>query len=122
MWLGEIDCETVAGAAVEALARGVGLSIRITVEGRIRQRLLEDLHALGEVIPPGRPGQQLALDDDQRALIEALVSGTTLTQAASDLNWSRRTANRRMAEVRAALEADTTAEAITAWATRRRTC
>ena len=118
VWVGEIDSVTSARMAVEALSRGVGLDLTITVQGRVRHRLLEDLHELGDVVSSDQAAVSPDLDGDQRLLIEALVTGATLAQASRDLNWSRRTASRRLGEARATLGVETTAEAITVWAAR----
>jgi DNA-binding NarL/FixJ family response regulator len=52
------------------------------------------------------------LSAEQRALLGQLLGGATLGQAARALHLSRRTADRRLAAARAALEARTTAEAL----------
>jgi DNA-binding CsgD family transcriptional regulator len=53
-----------------------------------------------------------ALDDGHRRLLELLGLGLSVGEAASQLHLSRRTAERRLAEARAALGAATNAEAV----------
>jgi DNA-binding NarL/FixJ family response regulator len=52
------------------------------------------------------------LDEDARAILRCLAEGQTLGQAASTLNLSRRTADRRLAEARRALGVERTVEAV----------
>lgn len=119
-----ITSDADAVSAVTALTRGVGLAVHLAIGGDLRFRLLEDLHQLGIVSEPSQPdGNERPggdeLDDDHRSLIGALVDGVTVTDAARQLNMSRRTASRRLREIRAALGVDSTAEAIARWAQRR---
>jgi DNA-binding NarL/FixJ family response regulator len=53
-----------------------------------------------------------ALDEDQRRLLGLLSRGLSVREAAKRLHLSRRTAERRLAESRAALGAATNAEAV----------
>jgi DNA-binding CsgD family transcriptional regulator len=53
-----------------------------------------------------------SLDEDQRQLLQLLCEGLSLAEAAERLHLSQRTAERRLAEARAALGAATTAEAV----------
>ncbi len=112
-WVDSIGDVETAARAVDALSRGVGLVVSISLLGRDRHRLLEDLYALGDV----RSSENAApiLDDDQRALMELLAAGITLTAAADQFHLSRRTANRRLAEIRTRLGVATTTEAIAVW-------
>ena len=57
--VGAVDDAGTADAALDALARGVGLAITIGLEGDARRRLLDDLHRLVVVhdemdLPPGK--------------------------------------------------------------------
>lgn len=114
---GTITDETEAVAAVTALTRGVGLAVSLTVTGDLRFRLLEDLHQLASVTEAA-PTEDDGLDDDHQRLIGLLVDGATVTEAARQLNMSRRTAGRRLIEIRAVLGVDSTAEAISWWVER----
>jgi DNA-binding NarL/FixJ family response regulator len=57
-------------------------------------------------------GVDNALDEEQRQLLELLGRGLSVTEAARELHLSPRTAERRLAEARAALSAATNAEAV----------
>lgn len=118
---GTITDEHEGAAAVTALSRGVGLAVSLAVADDLRFVLLEDLHQLGEVTDAGaaradQSGGQDRLGPEHRRLLEALVDGATVTEAAHTLHMSRRTAGRRLLEIRAGLGVDSTAEAISRWA------
>lgn len=98
-----------ARAAVEALERGVGLIVAVTLDGRERLSLLEDLDRAGRIVTPD-VGH--VLDDDQRRLLALLADGVTVAVAAQQAGVSRRTANRRLADARARLGVTTTVEAV----------
>lgn len=112
---GSVADESDVTAAVTVLARGVGLAVHLAVVGDLRFRALEDLHQLGDFGAPATGGGD-ELDVEQRRLIAALVDGATVTDAARQLNMSRRTASRRLFEIRTALGVTSTAEAISRWA------
>lgn len=57
-------------------------------------------------------GEPLTLDDAQRELLRLLGGGLSVGEAAARLHLSPRTAERRLAEARAALGAATNAEAV----------
>jgi hypothetical protein len=98
-----------ARAAVEALERGVGLIVAVTVEGRERLALLEDLDRAGRITSSD---DAYVLDDDQRSLLALLADGVTVAVAAQQAGVSRRTANRRLADARARLGVESTVEAV----------
>ena len=99
-----------AQQAVEALVRGVGVAIAITVVGRTRLALLEDLHEMGAVLNDVEPLELLT--PDQQQALRLLASGVSMADAATQLGWSRRTFSRRLAEVRTALGVTSTVEAL----------
>lgn len=116
--VGTVRDAAAAAAAVEALSRGAGLAVVIEVTGAVRHRLIEDLHRIGAVtddptVPALRAG---GLDDDHRALLDALAAGATVADAARRLGMSRRTANRRLSEARTVLGVAGNTEAVAAWA------
>lgn len=120
--IGQIDSEADAEAALQALARGVGLIVRVGVDGDLRHRILEDVHRLGDVRQVGLGDPEVPdLDDDDRRLLEALSTGATVADAARELHISLRTANRRLAAIRATFGVDTTARAVTTWVARHST-
>ena len=107
---------TVAGpndaeAALTALVRGVGLVISVTLSGEQRRRFDDDLTRAGS-----REAADAGIGPVHEALLEALVAGEPLARAAERANVSRRTANRRMAEVRVHYGVETTPEAVVRWA------
>jgi DNA-binding NarL/FixJ family response regulator len=67
---------------------------------------------VGHVTANANSRFQGALDDRQRRLLELLGRGLSVGEAATRLHLSRRTAERRLAEARAALGAATNAEAV----------
>lgn len=114
---GSIDSESEASAALQALARGVGLDVSIGIGGDLRHRVLEDLHRLGAVVDVGPTDvERFEVDDEERLLLDALSDGATVAQAAAALHLSLRTANRRLAGLRSRLGVNSTAEVVTRWA------
>lgn len=114
-----VDGPASAAAAMAAVARGASLLVHIALTGPSRLALTEDLHRSGTV---RRAAEHLGaqapwpeLPDEARSLLDALASGFTVTEAAAHLHISRRTANRWLAEVRAATGAASTAEAVSRW-------
>lgn len=101
-----------AAAVVEAAARGAALAVHAAT-AELRTLVVDDLFRLGsaqlwdaERLPPaGR------LDEDQIRLLRAVVAGTSVSVAAREVNVSRRTADRRLAEVRLRLGVGSNAEA-----------
>jgi DNA-binding NarL/FixJ family response regulator len=61
---------------------------------------------------PQSPPPHSALDDEQRRLLGLLGRGLSVTEAATELRLSPRTAERRLSEARSALGAATNAEAV----------
>ena len=122
-----------ASHAVEAVSRGVAVAVHIEATGEVRRQLLEDLHRVGAVQhrpmvdrdhdesagPADGCGVDV-LDPDEQDLLDALVAGRTITEAATQLHLSRRTATRRLARSRKRLGVATTAEAMTRWTALRR--
>jgi DNA-binding NarL/FixJ family response regulator len=103
----EHDCE----AALVALARGVDLVVSVAVPEPHRAAFLDDLARAADVVAADRRDVSTRLSADQVALLEGLADGRTLTDMASALGLSRRTATRRVAEARRILGAETTVEA-----------
>jgi hypothetical protein len=121
-----------ASDVVEAVSRGVSVAVHIEASGQVHRQVLEDLHAVGAVGPwtaldlddattGGTDGRGIdVLDPDEQDLLDALVAGRTITEAATALHLSRRTATRRLARSRERLGVATTAEAMSRWAALRR--
>jgi DNA-binding NarL/FixJ family response regulator len=116
--------------AVLAAARGAGV-VAITDPGTDVGRLLAaDLARIGPVRldPDEEPEPEQAAGDsvlplspEQRALLDRLAGGETIAAAAAAEFLSLRTANRRIAQARAALGVRTTREAVLAYLRHRRT-
>jgi hypothetical protein len=116
---GEVTDPGGARAAIEALTRGVALSITVTLTGDDRRRFEEDLARTGSLVTD-RSGDASGLAPEHIALLGGLAAGLSVTAAAASANLSRRTANRRLAEARVRLGVSTTAEAVTRWGDRTR--
>jgi DNA-binding NarL/FixJ family response regulator len=80
------------------------------------RRVKRSLNAVSDGTPvatnQNSGGVERALADDQEQLLELLAGGLSVREAATCLHLSRRTAERRLAEARAALGAATNAEAV----------
>jgi hypothetical protein len=81
--------------------------------------VLEDARRMGAVVWPSRcggPTSPSGLDVAAALLLDALARGRAVGAAARETNMSLRTAHRRLRDVRRALGAATTAEAVGRWA------
>jgi DNA-binding CsgD family transcriptional regulator len=104
-----------AAAALLAALDGYGLCVRMSAEPAVRHRLEDDLRRLGPVEtgwPGSVPEAAPVLDPVGRAILGLLAGGHSLGEAARLLGLSRRTADRRLADARAALGVTRTTEAI----------
>ncbi len=109
---GVVADEPAAADAVLAVVAGAGLVVHATGSRDVVDRLLDDLRRLGPVDHRlGEPARG-ALTGEQRRLLDALAAGHTLGEAAQLVGLSRRSADRRLAEVRRSLGVATTAEAV----------
>lgn len=93
-----------------ASVRGVDLVIQLTLAGDPRRRFVDDLARTGSFDRP-----RDVIGPVSRMLLDSLADGDSLTQAATKANVSRRTAHRRMAEVRTHYGVETTSEAVVRW-------
>jgi hypothetical protein len=120
---GRVPDVDTAELALLAAARGAGVVAITDVRGDVGRALLADLGRIGTVSTDpgaaeaadgdgGRPGTPLA--PEQRALLDRLARGETIAAAAQAEFLSLRTANRRIAEARAALGVRSTREAVLA--------
>ncbi len=120
-----VCCGVVADAeqgasALAALARGVGLVVRVEGPSSFRLQVLDDLHRNGTLVVAGRPARPaLQLSGDDVTLLRALAEGATVDEAARLAMISPRTAHRRLALVRDGLGAANTTEAVALWSQRR---
>lgn len=102
-----VHTEEQCAVVVESVARNVPAVVRFgSLPSSMRQRLIDDLD---RVATPSAAGA--AITDDQAILLRALATGATLAQAAAEAGLSVRTANRRLADARRALDASTNIEA-----------
>lgn len=116
---GEVSSVEEAAAALLAAVGGAGLVIAGRADRDVLDRLCDDLRRLGPVDHrPAAAPRGPRLTEEERALVELLSGGLTLGDAARRLHVSRRTADRRMASVRAKLGVKTTAEALVSWGRR----
>ncbi len=99
--------------ALGAVVRGA--SLVLAVDGVDRGAFVDELRRVADVEVVASPAPRVAaLLDEDRALLMALASGTSVSDAARHLGLSLRTAHRRLARARAALDAATTTEAVLA--------
>lgn len=114
------DMETAA-LAVIAAARGAGVVVIADADAEPGRSLLADLGRIGPVgtdaddTPGDAAEDDLPLTEEQRALLARLADGETIAAAAVSEFLSLRTANRRIAQARAALGVRTTREAVLAY-------
>ena len=100
-------------AALLAAVRGAGVIARVEPGAEPTTRLREELGSLGPLEERARQhGDAGELSLEQRELCRLLGLGLSLADAATQLHLSRRTAFRRLAEVRDALNVETTREAV----------
>jgi DNA-binding NarL/FixJ family response regulator len=102
-----------AAAALLAAVGGAGVLIDAHAERDVVDRLCEDLRRIGRL--DHRVGEQplrVTLTREEQALVDILLDGESLGAAARRLSVARRTADRRLASVRAKLGVETTAEAL----------
>lgn len=107
---------------VLAAARGAAIVAIADPRSAAGRALLEDLRRIGpvgDVEPPGREIVVEGLSADQCALLERLADGESIAAAAEAEFLSLRTANRRIAQARKALEVGTTRAAVVAYVRKR---
>lgn len=128
---GRVSDSATARLALLAAVRGAGVVAITDRTSDIGQALLADLRRIGPVgTDPGTdldeqptsptPGGGPQLAPEQRALLDRLAAGETIAAAAASEFLSLRTANRRIAEARAAFGVRTTREAVLAYVRLRR--
>jgi hypothetical protein len=103
---GVIRDERDRDAVLVALARDADVVIAIDLPATQRAALLDDITRIADVREAG------LLKPEERAVVDGLIEGRTLTEVARSLGMSRRTATRRLAAARVAFGAATTMELI----------
>jgi DNA-binding NarL/FixJ family response regulator len=110
---GPVEDGTDAEAVLLAALAGQGVVARVTAAREVIDRLVDDLRRIGPVDHRvGGPTARPELPSEGRAILGLLAEGHSLGEAAALLGLSRRTADRRLAEARAALGVERTTEAI----------
>lgn len=112
---GVVDDAASAAEALLAAVGGAGVIIAANAGRDLVDRLVDDLRRLGPVEHRTHEPDSPALTGQQRDLLALLADGLTLGAAARELHLSRRTADRRLAEARAKLGVESTAEAVVAF-------
>ena len=112
---GTIEAPADVSAALLSVARGAGLVAVLRCDSNTRRSFLHDLRRVGliELRKEEELSPILKLSEEQMELIEYLATGSTVGQAATRVNRSRRTADRLLASARVALNVKTNAEAVT---------
>ncbi|WP_326553597.1 LuxR family transcriptional regulator [Micromonospora sp. NBC_01813] len=113
------DTDTVALVTLAA-ARGAAVVAICDPASDLCHALVDDLGRLGPVLRRSEVDPPTITDDtvlvpEQRALLERLANGETIAAAAAAEFLSLRTANRRIAQARAAYGVRTTREAVLAY-------
>lgn len=117
---GSVADEEAAAAVLLAALDGHGVLVHAggaDVDRELVDRLCDDLRRIGPVehhIGGDGTADGPVLDDDQERLIELLVDGMRLGDAAAALHMSRRTADRRLAAARLAYGVATTSALLAA--------
>jgi hypothetical protein len=104
---GPICPETDGDRLVDAVVRGAGAIVGFTVGERRSARLLDALRRVAPVLDH-QGCHALRLDVEQIRLLQELAAGASAREAAEAVHLSVRTAHRRLAEARAALDAPST--------------
>ena len=106
------DAEDAAGALLAAIG-GAGLVVAARAPREVVDRLCDDLRRVGKLDHRiGEHARRPRLTREEQALADLLLDGVSLGEAAQRLSLARRTADRRLASVRAKLGVETTAEAL----------
>lgn len=113
-----VDEATAATAALAAL-QGRAVLVDARAARSVVDQLCDDLRRLGRldhrVWGDRVDGDRPLLTEDEHALLRLLGEGVSLGGAAQALHVSRRSADRRLAAARQALEADSTGAAVAAY-------
>ena len=121
--VGLVSDEASAADAVLAAARGAGLVAAVPDDAPIGAVLRADLARIGTLaaVPTGDAGSEGGplLTAEQCALLDRLAGGESIASAAEAEFLSLRTANRRIAQARAALGVRTTRQAVVEYVRRR---
>jgi hypothetical protein len=112
--VGVVDDAQVAHV-IAAAQQGWDLVVRLDLHGEHRRLLLEDLDRIGELLDATALDGCPVLDPIDDGLLTQLSSGATVRGAAHAVGVSDRTAARRLARLREALDVATTAGLVARW-------
>jgi len=115
---GEVRTESDARQALLLTVRGAGLIVRVDQRAPWAPGFVADVGRVAETAGTAAT-DDLPLTRDQRRVLELLAQGASIADAAERLYLSLRTANRRLAEARSALQVTTTREAVLRYARNR---
>jgi DNA-binding NarL/FixJ family response regulator len=112
---GLVDDERGAEQAVLAALAGARVVVAATAAREVIDRMCDDLRRLGPLDHRITDNEsEPVLSREERALLDRLLAGDSLGEAAAAVHLSRRTADRRLASARRALGVTTTAELLAA--------
>lgn len=100
---------------IEAARQGWDLVVRLDLRGEVRRLVLEDLARIGEMVDDRALERGPLLEPVDDELLEQLSTGATVRSAAQAVGVSERTAARRLARLREALDVATTAGLVARW-------
>jgi DNA-binding NarL/FixJ family response regulator len=112
VWVSVADRDT-ASRTLRAVQRGADVVVHLALAEPERSAFLDELHRVASEISELQAPQ---LDPFQLALVGHLREGLSLREAATRLHVSSRTADRRLAEIRAVLGVSSTSEVLAALA------
>ena len=104
---GSLDDTIVESELIDVVVRGAGAIVGIDVRRGAGARLIDALRRAAPVLD-WRSCPFMTLDAEQIQLLHALASGRSARAAARDVHVSERTAHRRIADARIALDAPST--------------
>ena len=113
---GTVANRTDAANAMLTALGGQGILIVARAEKAVIDTLCDDLRRLGPVDFRSGDNQDAPpqITDDDRDILRLMLQGVTLGQAAAALHLSRRTLDRRMAQIRRAYKVTRNAQTLTA--------
>jgi DNA-binding NarL/FixJ family response regulator len=98
-------------AAIALAAGGAAIVVEAPRSSELLAALVDDLRRIGPVELPGIVEDD-GLSREERALLELLGSGLSVSAAAAEIHVSRRTAQRLLVRAKAKLGATSTVDAI----------
>jgi DNA-binding NarL/FixJ family response regulator len=112
VWVLTVSAPEDATTLLLAAARGAPTAVALAIDPGASARLLDDLRRVAEVRTNATQPTHVRLGPEHVEVLTAIADGCSLEDAARRLCVSRRTAARRLAGARHALDAPTTVEAV----------